>query len=245
MIITERSVDLPTPTGPMRTYVVSPSAPRRYPGLIFFSEIFQRTAPIGRMAAFFAGHGFVVAVPEIFHELEPPGTALPYDKPGTDRGNAHKRGKPIEAFDADIAATAAWLRADGACTGRLGAFGVCVGGHLAFRAALNPDVSASMCAYATDLHQGQLGSNGSDSLRRAGEIRGELAMVWGRQDPHVPFDGRTTIRAALEAAAVNYTWHELNAQHAFMRDEGHRFDPELTAIVNRLTLDLFARVLHG
>src|SRR5882724_2682044 len=178
MTITETQTDIATPSGPTRTYVFRPTpsaTARRHPGLIFFSEIFQRTAPIGRMAAFFAGHGLLVAVPEIFHELEAPGTVLAYDKPGTDRGNADKLGKPIEAFDADIAATAAWLNADAGCTGRTGAFGVCVGGHLAFRAALNPAVLSSVCAYATDIHKASLGSRGSDSLQRAREIRGELA----------------------------------------------------------------------
>jgi carboxymethylenebutenolidase len=254
MIISESQVEIATPSGPMRTYVLRPAAAtatgatapaRRYPGLIFFSEIFQRTAPIGRMAAFFAGHGLVVAVPEIFHELEAPGTVLGYDKAGADRGNADKRGKPIEAFDADIAATLGWLGADAGCTGRVGAFGVCAGGHLAFRAALNPGVSGSLCAYATDLHQGSMGARGSDSLPRARDIRGELAMVWGRQDPHVPFAGRVTIHQALEEAGINFTWHEVNGQHAFMRDDNHRHDPELTALVNRLSLDLFARTLHG
>ena len=64
------AVDLDTPTGPMRTYVYRPAAPGRYPGLVFFSEIFQRTGPIKRTAALLAGHGFVVAVPEIFHDLK-------------------------------------------------------------------------------------------------------------------------------------------------------------------------------
>src|SRR3954464_7747350 len=83
----DSAVDLATPGGPMRTYVYRPVAPGRYPGLVFFSEIFQRTAPIRRTAALLAGHGFVVAVPEIFHELEPPGAELPYDQAGADRGN--------------------------------------------------------------------------------------------------------------------------------------------------------------
>ena len=39
----------------------------RRPGIVLFSEIFQRTGPIGRMAAMLAGNGFVVVVPEIFH----------------------------------------------------------------------------------------------------------------------------------------------------------------------------------
>ncbi len=90
-------IDLETPVGPMRTYVLRPVAEGRYPGLVLFSEIFQVTGPIRRTAAMLAGHGFVVAVPEIFHELEKPGTVLPYDQAGADRGNADKIGKNCPA----------------------------------------------------------------------------------------------------------------------------------------------------
>lgn len=33
-----------------------------------------------------ASHGFVVAVPEIYHELESAGTVLAYDEAGAERG---------------------------------------------------------------------------------------------------------------------------------------------------------------
>ena len=42
------AVDLDTPAGPMRTYVLRPVAEGRYPGVVFFSEIFQVTGPIRR-----------------------------------------------------------------------------------------------------------------------------------------------------------------------------------------------------
>ena len=72
MIIKDtESVDIPTSTGPMRTYLFRPAAEGRYPGLLLFSEIFQVTGPIRRAAAMLASHGFMVAVPEIYHELEP------------------------------------------------------------------------------------------------------------------------------------------------------------------------------
>jgi carboxymethylenebutenolidase len=243
VILTESVVDLATPTGAMRTYVVRPAAPGRYPGLVFYSEIFQRTPPIARMAALLAGHGHVVCVPEIFHELEPPGSVIPYDKPGTDRGNAHKLAKPIAAFDDDTRAVCDWLVADAGCTGKLGAFGVCIGGHLAYRAALEPRLRAAACVYATDLHKASLGRGGDDSLARAKDLRAEMLLVWGRQDPHIPADGRAKIHAALTDANVSFAWHEFNAQHAFMRDEGHRYDPALALTVYRLALDLFARTL--
>jgi carboxymethylenebutenolidase len=81
-------VDIATPTGPMRTQVFRPMASGKYPGLVLFSEIFQITGPIRRAAALLAGHGFMVAVPEIYHEMEPAGTVLAYDQAGADRGNA-------------------------------------------------------------------------------------------------------------------------------------------------------------
>ncbi len=49
MIITDtESADVPTPTGPMRTYLFRPVAEGRYPGLVLYSEIFQVTGPIRR-----------------------------------------------------------------------------------------------------------------------------------------------------------------------------------------------------
>src|SRR5882672_11342924 len=105
MIIRDKEfVDLPTPTGPMRTEIVRPVAPGKYPGLVLFSEIFQRTGPIERAAALLAGHGFVVAVPEIFHELEAPGTELAYDQAGADKGNKNKIAKSVAAYDDDARA---------------------------------------------------------------------------------------------------------------------------------------------
>ena len=105
MILQEdAAIDLETPTGPMRTYVYRPVAPGRYPGLVLFSEIFQRTGPIRRTAALLAGHGFVVAVPEIFHDLEAPGCVIAYDAAGADRGNADKVSRPVTAYDDDARA---------------------------------------------------------------------------------------------------------------------------------------------
>lgn len=243
LLVEDPAVTVPTPTGPMQMYVYRPAS-GRHPGVVLFSEIFQRTAPIHRMAALLAGHGFVVVVPEIFHELEPAGTVLAYDKAGTDRGNACKIGKPVSAYDADARAALDWLATAPACSGPRGAMGVCIGGHLAFRAALQPDVQATACFYATDLHKGSLGQGGDDSLARAGEIRGELLMVWGRQDPHIPDEGRALIHRRLSEAGARFTWHEHEAQHAFLRDEGHRYDPELALDSYRAVVALFRRALR-
>src|SRR2546421_4158851 len=90
-------VVLSTPTGPMRTYIYRPAAGGKYPGLMFYSEIFQVTGPIRRTAAMLAGHGFIVAVPEIYHEFEPAGTVLAYHQAGADRRHALQTPKETAA----------------------------------------------------------------------------------------------------------------------------------------------------
>jgi carboxymethylenebutenolidase len=48
---------------------------------------------------------------------------------------------------------------------------------------------------------------------------------------------------ALADAGTNFTWHEFNGQHAFLRDEGLRYDPELALKSYGLALELFKRKL--
>jgi carboxymethylenebutenolidase len=243
-ILEPASVDLPTARGPMRTAIYRPSAPGRFPGVVLYSEIFQLTGPIRRTAAFLAGHGFVVAVPEVYHEFLPAGTVLAYDQAGADTGNALKKRKELASYDEDARAVLAFLKAHDACTGRLGTMGMCLGGHLAFRAALNPEVDAAVCFYATDLHTRSLGDGmNDDSLARCAEAKAELLLIWGRQDPHVPIEGRRCIHEALTVAGNLFTWHEVNGAHAFLRDEGHRYDAELAHQCLGLAVALLRRRL--
>lgn len=245
MIIKSHTVDLNTPTGVMRTYVHRPAAEGRYPVVLFYSEIFQQTGPIARTARFLAGHGYAVLVPEVFHELNPIGTVLAYDDAGRDKGNADKAAKDVQGYDSDNAALIAYAKQQEWSTGNIGAAGVCIGGHLAFRAALQPDVKATACFYATDLHNNVMPNQpGQHSMERLADIKGELMMIWGKQDPHIPAAGRTLVREKLGATDLNFTWHEFNGQHAFMRDEGERYDPQLAALGLQMTLQLYGRTLR-
>ena len=210
IIRSDETEDVAVPGGgAMRLHLFRPAVPGHFPGVLFFSEIYQVTDPIRRLAALVAGHGYLVGVPEVYHEYEPAGTVLRYDPPGTDRGNTLKFTKPVAAFDADAKAALAHLGQHSACTGRLATMGVCLGGHLAYRAALDPSVSAAACFYPTDIHSGTLGAGkADDSLARMGELKAETLFVFGRQDPHVPFAGRQAIRTRLEEVGARYEWHE-------------------------------------
>jgi carboxymethylenebutenolidase len=244
IILDNEHVELSTPYGPMRTHIFRPVAPGKYPGIVFYSEIFQLTGPVGRTAAMLAGRGYIVAVPEIYHEFEPAGTVLAYDQAGTDRGNQWKTTKELASYDADARAVLDHLKSRSDCTGQLGAVGICIGGHLAFRAAMNPDVRGAACFYATDIHTGSLGKGmHDDSLERTKDIQGELLMIWGRQDPHTPLEGRLIVQARLNEVGAKFSWYEVNAAHAFMRDEGARYDPDLALQLYGVVFDFFHRRL--
>lgn len=244
MIIKTEIADLSTPTGIMRTYIHRPAHNNKVPAILFYSEIFQQTGPIERAARFMAGQGYAVLVPEVFHELNPIGTVLGYDDAGRDKGNADKSAKDVQGYDTDNRAMIEFLNKQDWYNGNLGAMGFCIGGHLAFRAALQPEVKATACFYATDLHTNVIPNKANQhSMERLKEIKGELMMIWGKQDPHIPTAGRTLVYHKLLEAELNFTWHEFNGQHAFMRDEGDRYDAQLAMMGYQLSLQMFGRTL--
>ena len=230
MLVTTEYVDIAADDGRMRTFIAAPKAAGTYPGILFYSDIFQLTGTMLRSCVRLAGYGFVVAAPEIYHRTEPPGCAIPFDDEGRTRGLENAARTPVANFDADCRAALNHLASRPAVRPeKLGAAGFCIGGHLAFRAALQPDVKATVCFYGTGIHNGKLGSDAdAGSLQRASEIRGQLLLVWGTLDPHIPEEGRAKIEAALGEAGTAFSPRLFVAEHAFMRDVGPRYDPEAT-----------------
>jgi len=244
MLIQSEIVDLNTKTGLMRTYIHRPAHHRKVPAILFYSEIFHQTGPIERAAKMMAGQGYAVLVSEVFHELNPIGTVLGYDDAGRDKGNADKSAKDVQGYDSDNRAMIEFLKDQDWYSGDLGAMGFCIGGHLAFRAALQPEVQATACFYATDLHTNIIPNQPNQhSMERLSDIKGELMMIWGKQDNHIPTAGRLAVYQQLTDANLSFSWHEFNGQHAFMRDEGERYDPQLAATGYQLATQLFSNTL--
>ncbi|KAF2007569.1 alpha/beta-hydrolase [Amniculicola lignicola CBS 123094] len=253
MLIQESSIDVATKSGgDMRIFLFHPSIPNypkaKFPGVVVFSEIYQVTGPVSRFARQIASQGYIVAAPSSYHEFTGP-EALAYDGPGTDAGNAWKIAKKVEAYDEDATlAVDALLKLD-TCTGKIGATGMCLGGHLAYRCALDPRVLSSVCYFATDIHSHSLGLGlNDDSLQRAGDIKGELLLIFGKMDNHVPSAGRDLIRKTLHEAGVLFSFYEVAwAQHAFIRDElsKGRYDPAIAGICFEMLKELFSRTLSS
>src|ERR1700731_2798618 len=244
MIVKTAYTDIPLAGSPMRTFVAAPNAEGEYPGIWCYSDIFQLTLPLLRTCVRLAGYGFVMAAPEIYRRIEPPGMVIPFDDGGRIRGQQDAAKTPVADFDADCRAGLDWLsKHPKVAPGKIGVVGFCIGGHLAFRAAFQSDVRATVCYYATGIHDGKLGQDAdAGSLARATQIRGELLMIFGTKDPHVPEAGRETIDRALQESGVRYRTLLYPAEHAFTRDEGPRYDPEATDLAFAETIQLFRKV---
>ncbi len=230
MKLHEEEVRVPTPGYEIRAMVIRPVGEGTRPGLLLYSDIFQLTDSTLRTARRLASAGYVVCAPEIYPQGELAGVALEFDDEGKRRGQAGAAATTVAQFDADRTAVLDYLgsRPD---TTALFATGFCIGGHLAFRAAFDPRVEATVCFYPTGLQNGALGADAdAGSLARAADIHGRLMIVFGAQDPHVPADARQRIVTALYAAGLDDLELHIyrGGEHAFMRDVGARHDPVLT-----------------
>jgi len=226
----EDEVRVPAPAGDIRTIVIGPGGGGARPGVLLYTDIFQLTESTLRTARRLASYGFGVVVPEIYPHGELAGVALEFDDAGKAAGQAGAAATAVTDFDADRVAVLDWMeqRDD---VDDMFVTGFCIGGHLAFRAAFDRRVAATVCFYPTGLHNGALGADAdAGSLARAGDVHGRMMIVFGSRDPHVPAPARLQVLSALYAAGredVELHVYE-GGEHAFMRDVGARHDPVLT-----------------
>jgi carboxymethylenebutenolidase len=227
----EDEVRVSAPDGDIRAVTISPVDGGRGQAVLLYTDIFQLTESTLRTARRLASSGFVVCVPEIYPHGELAGVALEFDDAGKQAGLGGAAATTTARFDADRVAVLDHLARQPGIE-RLSAVGFCIGGHLAFRAALDPRVESTVCFYPTGLQDGKLGADDPGSLARAAEINGRMMVVFGSQDPHVPAEARIQIVSALYAAGLTDLELHIYAggEHAFMRDVGARHDPVLSEL---------------
>lgn len=225
MQITKRNIELRVDDSLMRVYVASPKPGGTYPGILFYSDIYQLGSPMIRLVNYLAGFGYVVAAPEIFHRLEPIGTVIEPDDLVRMRGNDDARRTAIAEYDADCRAVIDFLKTETSVNpNKIGTLGFCIGGHLSFRAAFQSEIKAAVCCYPTGIPSGKLGKGIADTIHRVSEIKGEILLILGTLDPHIPESDRLTLIKAIEDANVTHQVFLYEAEHTFMRDDGYRYD---------------------
>lgn len=194
------------------------AAPQGRPrgGLVVVQEAFGVTAYVKRVCDFFAGEGYAALAPALYDRQQRHAVFESHD----DLAHARKLRAGLVWPDVvkDMAASVQRVRE----YGRVGVVGYCVGGSIAFLAALELEVSAAVAYYGRDI---------VDWLDR--KPRCPVMFHFGERDHLIPMAEVEKVRRACPKDTFVYP-----AGHGFDRE-----DSEPARLARQRTIDFFERHL--
>jgi carboxymethylenebutenolidase len=217
-IRTER-LEIPVGDGRMGAYLARPQDAAARPGVIVWMEIFGVNAHIRDVTERVAREGYVALAPDFFHRSFP-GLELGYDQKGMEVGMKGLASLDADQMIADARAAVATLRRQPGCTGKLGAMGFCIGGHMTYLTACETDVAAAASFYGGGIAAPKGPGGKEPPISRTPKLEGKLVCLFGGKDAMIPAAQVDAIRKALTGAKKR---HEVvvypDADHGFFCDQ--------------------------
>lgn len=203
------------------------------PGLVLWQEIFGVNAHIQAVAEQYALDGFVVLAPDTFWR-QAPRVQLGYDGADRDQAMALMKGYAGDEALADIAASVAALRARPEVAGsKVGSFGYCMGGRLAYLSAATAGVDAAVAFYGGGI-QGQ--------LERAADIACPVQFHYAENDDNIPLAAVERVRDAMAGKAAELHVYP-GAHHGFNCWARGSYDAASAALAHGRSLAFLAQHL--
>jgi carboxymethylenebutenolidase len=137
--------------------------------------------------------------------------------------------KGLMALDADgmiedARAAVAFLRKQPSVTGKIGAMGFCIGGHMTYLTACETDVAAAASFYGGGIAAPKGPGGKASTLGRTPKIKGKILCLMGGKDAMIPKSQVDAMRDALKSAGAR---HEVvvydDADHGFFCNERGSF----------------------
>jgi carboxymethylenebutenolidase len=232
--LTNLTIQAADGAGSFSAYTV---APKTQPAgaVILIQEIFGVNATMRALSDWVAQMGFLAVCPDLFWRQEP-GVQL---DPDAGQDQWEKAFALYKGFDqakgvADIAATIAAARALPGCNGKVATMGFCLGGLMAYRAAIATDADCNVSYYGVGI-EGLLGE--------AGKITRPLLMHIAEGDKFVPPEAQAQILAGLKGHPQVACHVYPGVDHAFARVGGHSYDARAATIANGRTAELLVATL--
>jgi len=217
--IQSQRVEIPVGGARMGAYLARPKDATPRPGVIVWMEIFGVNSHIRDVTERVAREGYVALAPDFFHRSFP-GLDVGYDEKGMEVGM-----KGLTALDADqmiedARAAVTYLRKAPGCTGKLGAMGFCIGGHMTYLTACETDVAAAASFYGGGIAAPKGPGGKPSTVSRTPKLTGKLLCLFGGKDAMIPQGQVDAIRKALSDAKKR---HEVvvydAADHGFFCDQ--------------------------
>lgn len=200
------------------------------PGIVLIQEIFGVNKVMRDLADGFAADGYTVVCPDLFWRQEP-GIQI------TDQSEEEwqKAFELYQGFDEakgveDLKTTLAHLRADEACTGKVGTVGYCLGGKLAYLMAARSDADCNVGYYGVGIE---------NALNEAAGIGNPLMLHIAAEDGFCPKEAQAKIHAALDGHAQVTINDYAGVDHAFARQGGAHYDKAAADLANSRTASFF------
>jgi carboxymethylenebutenolidase len=207
-------LELPTPDGPMRTFVATPDGSPRG-GIVVVQEAFGLNAHIEDVARRLATAGYLAVAPEMFHRSEDPG---PFSYDDFAAVIPAMAALSDDRMLADVDTALAHLTTRGITRERTGIVGFCMGGRVSFLVAARRHLGAAVGFYGG----GIVNARFPQFPALVGEVP-TLATPWlglfGDRDGSIPVDDVEQLRAALVDAPVDTrVVRYAEAEHGFFCD---------------------------
>jgi carboxymethylenebutenolidase len=163
---------------------------------VVIQEAFGVTRHIEEIAERLAAAGWQAVAPALFHRQGSP--VFDYD----DLAPVLPAVKELTAagIGADVDAAFAYLGQAGWPSGQQGIVGFCMGGSVAFSAAVEHEVGGAVTFYGGGIAEGRLGYPAQ--TERAGQLQTPWLGLYGDLDKGIPSEEVETLRAAAGAAGV-------------------------------------------
>lgn len=203
------------------------------PGVVVLQEIFGVNSYLRSVADWYAAHGFVALVPDLFWRLQP-GIQLTE----ADRAKAIELYLQLDEAKAveDSAAALNFLRQHPACSGRVGAVGFCLGGNLACLLSVR---------FKPDCAVGYYGVGIEKSLDEAENLTTPLLLHIAGRDQNCPPDAQEQIHASLDDNPLVNIRVYPDAGHAFARPGCEHHDAAAAELANLRSLEFLVTHLAG
>jgi len=233
----------------MGAYLAVPAAGEPHAAVLVAHELFGVSPDIRGIADQLAELGYAALAPEFYHRHAPTGEWLARDDAGRARGFEQLKQLTRDGVVEDVRAAMAYARS--VCPNpRVGMLGFSMGGHIAYLAATQLDLSATVVLYggwlaSTDIPLSQ--PNPTLELTRGiAEHGGQLLYLVGEHDHLIDAAQVTQIRNALQAAEVrSEVLVYPNAAHAFFWPGTPSFDAAARAAAWHALCDFFERTLEA
>jgi carboxymethylenebutenolidase len=201
--------------------------------IVVIQEIFGVNAGIRAKCDEWAAAGYLALAPDLFWRLEP-GIQLDPDVPEQLQrafGLFGRFDQVLGVADIDATIRVARKRLGGA---KVGCVGFCLGGRLAFMAALETDVDATVCYYGVGI-DGLVGG--------VGKLTHPVLLHIPTADHFVSAAAQQTMHAGLDHNALATLYDYEGLDHGFAAQSGRRRNEQGAVLADGRTAEFFAHYL--